>query len=239
MKLAAYTPVYNEEKLITGAIKSFAPFVSKHIVMVATKPFYGKAEELDQTFQVAFDLGAEPILTMARPEHRMRNEAMELLDCDVYDWILVNDADMWFEHRTIEQLIKFLETCKEDIVVMPQWGYWHDIDHVLVGDDFCPVVALRPNRRFTHIGNADGAYAKADELKLHHLAWCAPKDIYKKVTTYSHAPEFDGEAWYKQYYLGWKEGQKAVLPNKRFEVAYKPLPDELRAYIKEESVCKE
>jgi hypothetical protein len=237
MKLAAYSPVYNEEKLITGAIKSFAPFVDKHIVMIATKPFYGTPEPLDHTADVAADLGAVPLFTMARPEHKMRNEAMEMLDNGEYDWILVNDADMWFEHENIRQLITVLENTDEDIVCMPQFGYWKDTDHILVGDDFCPVVALRPNRRFTHIGNANGAYKILDDLKLHHLAWCAPKDILKKVTTYSHAPEFDGKPWYEQYYLGWKEGQKAVLPNKRFDVAYKPLPNELKAYLPKEITC--
>jgi hypothetical protein len=233
MKLAAYTPVYNEEKLITGAIKSFAPFVEKHIVMVAGKPFYGTPQPLDRTMDVASDLGAEVIITQARPEHRMRNEAMELLDQGEYDWILVNDADMWFEHDTLKELIAILQHTKEDIVCMPQWGYWKDTDHILVGDDFCPVVALRPNKRFTHIGNANGAYKIIEHLKVHHLAWCAPKDILKKVTTYSHAPEFDGAAWYTQYYEPWKEGQKAVLPTKRFDVAYKPLPDELKKYLPE------
>ena len=231
MKLAAYSPVYNEEKLITGCIKSFAPFVDKHLVMIAAKPFYGQPEPLDNTMDIAFSLGAEAVITQTKPEHRMRNEAMDLLDDGTYDWILVNDADMWFEHKSVELLIEFLKTCKEDAVIMPQYGYWHDVNHVLVGDDFCPVVAVRPHVRFTHIGNVDTACAKFDLQMIHHINWCGPKDIYKKVTTYSHAPEFDGGSWFTQYYEPWKEGQAAVLPNKRFKVAYKPLPDELKAYL--------
>lgn len=232
MKIGALTPVYNEEKLMKGCINSFKPFVDRHIVLVAEKPFYGNPEPLDRTLQISLDLGADAILTNRKPEHFMRNQALEMFEDEGdYDWILCNDADMWFEKTTMMQLIDYLSNCTDEIVIMPQWGYWRDVNHVLVGDDFCPVVAMRPNKRFTHIGNANGQYKIMDELKLHHLAWCEPKDILKKVTTYSHAPEFDGEAWYKQYYLGWKEGQKAVLPNKRFDIAVKPLPEELKAYL--------
>lgn len=234
MKLAAFSPVYNEEKLITGAIKSFKPFVDRHLVMVAQKPFYGNPEPMDRTTEIVEGFGAEAIPTYAKPEHNMRNEALEELDNGTYDWILVNDADMWFEHDTVNALIKILRDTKEDIVCMPQWGYWKDTDHVLIGDDFCPVVAMRPNKRFVHIGNANGEYKVLDHLKVHHLAWCAPKDILKKCLTYSHAPEFDGAAWYKQYYEPWKEGETAVLPNKRFYVGYKPLPDELKNYLPKE-----
>lgn len=233
MKLAAMTIVYNEEKLIRGAIKSFEPFVDKHLVMIADKPFNGPDYPKDDTHAIAYAMGCEVEHSTLTPEHKMRNAGMMMLDTGEYDWILVNDADMWFEYKTVKALIDIMRDSKEDILTMSQFAYWRDTDHVLVGDDFAPVVAMRPHRRFTHIGNADGVYRKIDFLKLHHLNWCEPKDILKKVKTYSHAEEYgDGDTWYKQYYLGWKEGQKVRFPKgQSFEVAYKPLPDELKAYL--------
>ena len=41
MNFAAVTPVYNEEKLIRGCIKSLEDFVEEHIVLVSEKPYYG------------------------------------------------------------------------------------------------------------------------------------------------------------------------------------------------------
>lgn len=236
MKLAALSLVYNEEKLVEGCVKSLRPFVSQHMMVVGLKPYFGKAEPADRSFVIAAELGATCLSGIFKMDHNQRNAGLDMLEANGgYDWILCSDVDMWFEHKTVEALIERLKTVKEDAVVMKQYSYWKDTNHRLINDDFMPVVAIRPHVRFSYIGNVDCPYAKIDDLYLHHLAWCAPKDIYKKVMTYSHHQECGGatfwEPWYKQYYLGWKEGQKAIFKNARFGVEVNPLPEELRAYL--------
>lgn len=234
MKIGAISLVYNEEKLVKGCIRSLRPFVSRHIMAVGTKPYFGASEPLDNSAQIAEQEGAEVITGQWKLDHLQRNSALELFD-DSYDWILVSDVDMWFEHETVKKLLEILSKSKMSVACMSQYSYWKDTNHILVGDDFMPVVAVRPDIRFHHIGNVKAPYYPITELKLHHLAWCEPKDIYKKVITYPHAPEFEGEKWYKQYYTKWQEGQKAVLPNKRFDVKYQPLPAELKEYLNGEN----
>lgn len=240
MKLAALSIVYNEEKLVRGCIESFKPFVEEHVMVVGQKPYFGKPEPLDGSADAARAYGAYVIERSKKYpdgawplDHQQRNDGMEYLESKGYDWILISDVDMWFEHWQVAEMIKRLETLKEDAIIMAQDSYWHDTDHRLVGDDFCPVTAVRPHVKFSYSGNVNTVYGQIRDIKLHHLAWCAPKDIHKKVLTYTHAPEFDGEAWYQQYYKNWRFGQKAVLPTGRFIVAYNPLPDELKAYLPE------
>jgi len=231
MKIAALTIVYNEEVLIKGCIESLRPFVDKHLFMVSTKPFYGQEYIPDNTVARIKELGGDVIEGYWPKEHLMRNQGVDELW--EYDWIILSDADMWFEKAHMQEFIKQLAVDESvDAYVAPQYGYWRDTDHILLGDDFMPVIAIRPsNVQFVHIGNVNVTPSIAPApIIVHHLAWCAPKDIKKKVETYAHAPEI-GAGWYEQYYLGWKEGQKAVLPNKRFDVVRKPLPTELKQWL--------
>lgn len=233
MKIAALSLVYNEEALVKGCIRSLKPFVEpgSHVMVVGLKPYYGKAEEADRSFDIAAEEGAHVMSGIYKLDHQQRNDGLNFLDDGTFDWVLCSDVDMWFEHDTVDALIRRLKDVKEDAVVMAQDSYWKDTNHRLIGDKFMPVVAVRPHVRFSYIGNVDCPYHKISDLKLHHLAWCAPKDIKKKVMTYSHAPEFDGNTWYSQYYETWRPGMKAVLPTGRFDVEYNPLPDELREYL--------
>lgn len=235
MKLAALSLVYNEEKLVPGCIRSLRPFVSQHMMVVGLKPYFGKSEPIDNSGRFAQAAGATVLEGYYSMDHHQRNAGLDMLEGNGYDWIICSDVDMWFEHKTVEALIERLKTVKEDAVCMSQYSYWRDTDHRLVHDLFMPVVAVRPHVRFSHIGNVDCVYHSISDLMLHHLAWCAPKDIYKKVMTYSHHQECGGaafwEPWYKQYYLGWKEGQKAIFKNARFGVEVNPLPEELKAYL--------
>jgi hypothetical protein len=65
------------------------------------------------------------------------------------------------------------------------------------------------------------------------LNWCKPKNILKKVLTYAHAPEFkDAKGWYENHFVGWQEGNPAIMPDgKFFDVAKDPLPEELKSWL--------
>lgn len=229
MRLAAMSIAYNEERLIRGCIESFKPFVERHIVMLSEIPYYGVPEPMDLTRDIAESLGAEVVSGVWKKEHEQRNLGLILLKD--YDWILVSDADMWFTKETAEGLIRFLEKTKVGAVVMAQKAYWYDIDHALINDDFKPVVAVRPNVRFVDIGCVDTQWVVADG-RLDHINWCKPKDILKKVTTYSHSIEFNGESWFYRHFKDWNGG-KAIMPDgKEFDVEYSPLSEELRCHLR-------
>lgn len=229
MRLAAISPVYNEESLIKGCIESLRPFVEEHIVLVSEKPYYSDPWPKDRTAEIAEELGATVINGNWELDNFQRNTGIALLQD--YDWILTTDVDMWMLHEDVEKLIKKLEVSKSEALVIKQIAYWKDIDHVLVDDDFMPVIAIRPSVKFTHIGCVDKQCQIVDDINIHHINWCEPKNILKKVLTYSHAPEFSGQKWYDEFYLGWKEGMDAILPNKAFKVKNFSLPEELRRYL--------
>ncbi len=237
MKLAAFSIVYNEERLIQGCINTWKGIVDKHIILVSVKPFHGKAVEADGTLRICRNNNIATLQRDWRSEHEMRNAAITLLRD--YDYILINDADMWLTKEDAYKLINEIGAKNKDAYIIPQRAYWFDIDHSLIGDDFKPVIAIKPYVWFTHIGNVNKPCEVIQTAICHHLNWCKPKDILKKVQTYSHANEMtDVELWYKNHFLTWKEGEKAIMPvqngrSTSFDVARTLLPTELREWLDE------
>jgi glycosyltransferase involved in cell wall biosynthesis len=230
MKIAAFSPVYNEESLIKGCIESFRGVVDRHIILLASQPFYGTPSPSDRTKEIAESLGATVVSGNWKNEPAMRNCGNLLLRN--YDWILVNDADMWWQRRELYKLLETMRTTTKNAICSPQLAYWYDTNHVLVGDGFCPVTALRPNVRWHSVACVNCDYELSTAV-VDHLNWCAPKDILKKVQTYSHANEYTGaKEWWENNWVGWQEGSPAIMPDgKFFDVAYNPLPQELRKYL--------
>lgn len=230
MKLGAVTPVFNEENLITGCIMCLKPFVDRHVICVSERPYFGEERDLDRTADIAEELGACVVKGVWPMDHMQRNTGIAMLqDCD---WIICTDVDMWLTKQDMAKLVSRLEKAECDAFIISQHSYWHDVNHVLEGDNFKPVIAVRPHAKFWHIGNIDCPVEVIEDICVHHINWCSPKDIYKKVTTYSHADEFNGEDWYKEKYLKWEYGQKAILPNgEKFDVKKKRLPDNLRVFL--------
>jgi hypothetical protein len=230
MKCGGVSLAYNEEGLMRGCIESLKPFVDTHIVAIGNKPYYGPEYAPDKTYQISESLGANVITGNWSLDHMQRNAAIRLLPD--YDWIITTDADMWVEKHVMKELLHRLSTTTAKAIVIKQKSYYYDTDHEIVDDDFMPVIAIRPDVRFSHIGNVNVPFEKIDDLYIHHLAWCKPKDVLKKVLTYPHAPEFNGQEWYDRYYMNWTPEMNWIpLPKKEFEIRYNPLPEELKAYL--------
>ena len=230
MRIAAFSPVYNEEALIKGCIESFRGVVDRHIILLASQPFYGTPSPVDKTKDIAESLGATVISGAWKQEHHMRNCGNILLKN--YDWILVNDADMWWRKEELNKLIELMKITETDAIVSRQTAYWYDTEHTLVDDKFMPVVAVRPRAKWWRIGCVTCPCAVSIAV-VDHLNWCKPKDILKKVLTYSHANEYTGaKEWYENNFIGWQDGSPAVMPDGHiFDVERQRLPEELRRWL--------
>ncbi len=89
-----------------------------------------------------------------------------------------------------------------------------------------PVIATKSDVVFPYIRNVD---CRCDTTKalMHHVSWSSPKDVYKKVTCYAHAIDFNGKEWYEKNYVNWKFGEEAILPDREYDVIKQVLPGEL------------
>lgn len=232
MRIGVVTPAYNDEDVIRGTIRSLKPFVDKHIVLISEKPYFGNYSEPDKTFQYCMDEEVEVIKGVWELDHYQRNLGISL--CQDCDWVLTFDSDEMLTKEGMEKLIEALKETDADALVLKPKIYWNTTDYILSPDPgFMPIVAVRPNIKFIHIRNIEACkidiYTNEDN-PMHHLSWCSPKDIYKKVKCYAHAPDYDWETWYQDYYKHWdfNKDSSVIFPDgDKYEAIYKPLPKEL------------
>ena len=230
MKLASVTLAYNDETTIGGTLRCLKPFVETQIVLISEKPYFGKETEPDRTEEIALDLGAEVVKGEWSLDHDQRSLGNSL--CSDCDWVLAFDSDEMMEFKELDRFIRFLETAETPAVGIQPEIYWYDIYHRLrPKPSYTPIIAMKPSVRFTYIRNIDSPFQLYDGGEMHHLSWCKPKDIYKKVTSYAHATDFDGEKWYMDKFLKWEEGMRAELPDGTYDVIYNPLPEELKKHL--------
>lgn len=225
MRIAAITPVWNEPVLIKGCIRSLAPHVEKHIVLVSQKPYYGSGVQ-DNTADVAESLGADVICGTWKLDHEQRNLGISLLQD--FDWIITADADEMITCEQMEILKRDLESNVSDAYVVNHNPYWYDTKHCLV-DFFKPIFAVRPSVRFSHIRNVNCRWAQSN-ARIDHLSWAKPKNILEKIKTYAHTDEIKNpDEWYNNHFELWSEGKCATMPTgETLEVMNMSLPEELK-----------
>ena len=230
MKLGCVTLAYNDETTIGAVIKCMKPFVDKHVVLISEKPYFGEPSPPDRTEEICEELGVDVIKGTWDLDHQQRTLGNKM--CSDCDWVITLDSDELLTKVSAEYLIEFLKKTEGRAVVNQPTVYWKTTDYILhPKPSYEPIIATKPDVNFTYIRNVDSPFVKWHG-NMHHLSWCAPKDIYKKVTNYAHATDFNGEIWYKTHYENWTEEEKyAVLPTETFAVKKAPLPDELKELL--------
>jgi hypothetical protein len=223
--VGAYIIAYNEESVILGAIRSLKKVVDTVVVAISEKPYYGNAEPPDETEEIAKEEGCIVIKGSWRKEKDQRNACLDMLQHK--SLIISSEADMWWEESHLRRLIDWFSKDSGRACRVKQIGYWFDTNHRFQDDLYKPVVAVKPEVRFVHIANPNCETVLCPDVHVHHLAWAAPKNIRKKVETYSHAPQID-KGWYDKHF---KLTTRATLPDCELDVICTELPSEFKAYV--------
>lgn len=228
MRLGAVTLAYQDEGIIRGTLRCLKPFVERHIVLISEKPYFCELTPPDRTEEICLEEGAEVVKGSWPLDHFQRTLGNKLLN-DV-DWILTFDSDEMMTDADLVKFIYFLHKLQGvDAVCVKPEVYWKTVEYRLrPKPGYTPIIATRPNVSFNYIRNVDSKFVEWTGGEMHHLSWCDPKDIHKKVLCYAHAPDFDWEKWYQEKYMTWQEGTKAIFPDGEFEVIKSPLPEELK-----------
>jgi len=230
MKIKSVILAYNDEETIGAVIKCIKPFVDEIVVMLSERPYFGVPEAPDNTEEICLSLDVNVVKGYWKLDHYQRNTGKKILkDCD---WIIYLDSDELIDNKNIIYLLDFLKNTNDNAVTVLPRVYWKTIDYILDPPaSFDPIIAARPHVDFHYIRNVNSSYVRWDG-EMHHLSWCSPKDIKKKVTTYAHASDFDGEKWFNDRYEKWNYGDDVIMPNGEvFKTKLFPLPDDLRILL--------
>jgi hypothetical protein len=229
---------YRDAETIRGTLACLAPFVERHFVMLNDKPYLGEYEPPDDTEKICAEFPNVEVIHGNWPEYVLRNIGIEL--CRDLDWMLGFDADEMMTSSDLAKLKEHLSQTKSDAVGFISKVYWHTPDFKFSPDpDHVKVCIIRPSGsvRYRDMQCVDGPYETLDYrrepyITHHHLSWCEPKNILRKVTHCGHAHEYDGRGWYARYFLPWKEGEPVYQPYMtKWEAVRDPLPAELRRLL--------
>lgn len=230
MKVGVLTVAYNEAQFIGACVKQFQKFNMDHLVLVSSEPWNGEHFIPDNTSDIASSLGAEVICGNWASEAHQRNFGLDYFKG--YDWVLVVDADEFYTSAGLRELSASLEMDAEAIVASNMQVYWKDMFHrVTPQQEDNPIVAIRPHQHFT---NARQAWCDRTDTKatLHHLSYVRDdNNMWKKISSFEHAQDFDIQEWYEEVWLNWTPDATnlhPVNPSQFYQAVRRPLPKEIR-----------
>lgn len=203
MRVASVACAYNEARFLPKYLAHMPKWVEEKVVLLSAKPWYGDEIEDDGTEQVALDAGATVLKYAWDNEIDQRNAGQEYLSD--YDWILNLEPDEFLSNEDWQKLYDFLQTAEGDAYVVKQRVFWGQGFESDPPEDFMPIIATRPHVRFWDKRNVDAAWSPLPDIKLLHFAWARTDDeIWKKISHYSHAVDFDINDWFKNVWLARK-----------------------------------
>lgn len=203
MRVASIANAYNEASFIEKHLNHIPDWVEEKLVLVSSKPWYGDDLADDGTAELAEKCGATVIIYPWQDEVAQRNAAQEYLSD--YDWILNLEPDEFLSDEDWDKLKSFLENATGDAYVIRQRVFWGQGMESDPPEDFMPIIVTRPKVRFWEKRNVDANWSPVPDITLLHFAWArTDAEIWKKISHYSHAVDFDIEKWYKEIWLAKK-----------------------------------
>lgn len=203
MKVASVLTCFNEERFIKKHLDHIPDWVEEKVVLLSEEPWYGTNDEPDKSEELAIEAGATLLKYKWLTETSQRNAGQEYLDD--YDWILNLEPDEFLSNEDWNKLREFLEDATGDAYAINQrvfWGQGYESDPP---EDFVPIIVTRPKVRFIDKRCIDSNWSVLPDITLLHFAWArTDKEIWKKISHYSHAVDFDINDWYQNVWLARK-----------------------------------
>lgn len=227
MKVASVATAYNEATFIGKHLKHIPDWVDKQVVLITEKPWYGEELPDDGTAKIVEDCGAVPIVYPWPDEVVQRNAGQDYLSD--YDWILNLEPDEFLDDENWEILRKFLETATAPAYAVKQRIFWGKGFESDPPEDFVPIIVTQPWVRFVDKRNINTPWEVLPGNTLLHFAWArSDEEIWKKVSHYSHAVDFDVKDWYENVWLARKtENVHPTTPESIPRLIKAKLPKEI------------
>lgn len=191
------------------------------LVLVSQRPWHGAPLKDDGTAKAAKNY-AEVLEYDWVDETTQRNSGQ--VHFKDYDWIITLDPDEFLDNEGWGNLFEFLDkTDAKAVTFSGMHTYWKNGYVADPPERHKGVIAVRPEVLFTdkRIVNQP---TKEAPVWVHHFSWArTDEEVWKKISHYAHAKDFNIKDWYENTWLKWKPGDKDVHPTN---------PSELHDFIK-------
>lgn len=229
MRVGLVANAYNEATFLPKFLNHIPDWVEEKLVLITDPPWYGDKLEDDGSAKLAKEAGATVLKYPWPNEIDQRNAGQDYFN--EYDWVLNLEPDEFLSNENWNKLYRFLLVADKPAWAIKQrvfWGHGMESDPP---EDFVPIIATRPTVRFIDKRNVNTQWDVLPDMTLLHFAWArTDKEIWKKISHYSHAVDFDIDKWFKEVWLARKtENVHPTTPSAIPRLIKAKLPKEIEA----------
>jgi len=253
-KFAAHVLLFDCQKFILPMLENCGPYVEKIYVAYSKTPWrYNPYARETMTNTIDPDIlkqskyydKIELITGVWDWEHEQRNACLQKAKEDGFDFLLVQDADEYYMNADYERMIRSIaEHPDYDYYATPWCTFWKSWDYILVNDQQSiihgyPNVAMncRKEVSFANLRNPTpgSTVHYLDALCFHGSYVLNDEEVYRKISSWGHAQDFDRETWYHDKWISWSERTTDLHPThpyiwKRALKYHAGLPEVLESF---------
>jgi GT2 family glycosyltransferase len=234
-KVAAFVSTYDEGPYLEAALKWLSPRVGRVYVIESKTSFHGAhvPEGERQTPRIVGELvksGLDNIVyrELEGKEHpapdikeaHERNQALEMIERDGFEWVWVVDADEFYMDQEAENMWAwFLDLAERSPDVQGAkctwYTYWRSLRwRIDPPEQFHPNIIVRPSCRIASsrhlLPEQQNRIVEVprDICMARHYSWAhTPEYVQRKLATWTHAHQVQ-PGWYDRVFMGWTPGSE-------------------------------
>lgn len=232
MKFATFVLAYNQDKWIMRNIENAYPHVDKIYVGYSHYPWnYNPASRYSKLNSFNIDiLKNSPYYDKIQivegnweHEYDERNEILNIVKQDGFDYLMIHDADEFYFHEDFEKLKSIIRNNPEyDAYCVKLLTFWKSFNYVLISPEVWSdgaklegpisgmaevVMNLKSDHKFTHIrysGAQKYLIINEKDLVYYHGSYVlSNEELYRKIKTWAHTVNFDTDKWFNEKWLNW------------------------------------
>jgi len=230
MLIAAHMLGYGINRFLPDCVSYVLPHVAKLFVGYSAKPFsYNKVvreTETNPTPRESFDrLGGGSKIEVIdgdwATEEEARNACLDAARRQGFDWLLVIDADEFYTEQCWEQLLARLRnSARQDHLITTWYNFFKSSHYVLMERDggIKSTNAGFAVRCSSGIRFRDRRLTTADRSQIvdcpcyHYGYVMSDAEMLQKISTWSHAADFNRERWYRLKWQNWTPSTRNLHP---------------------------
>ncbi len=230
MQVAAHVLTYNVSRYIQPMLRNIAPFVDKIYVAYPTRPFaYVPGPRKTKTNPTsAEEIRAAGIGSKLEiiegdwlDEESMRNACFDCAKAEGFDWLITQDADEFYQEKSWHRIREILlRSTSEEHFSTTWYNFWKSSHYVLLSaggaikeSNAGFAIRCRPNLKFTRQRLTNAAYSRVIDCPCYHYGYVMnDAEMLEKISTWSHAHDFNVNRWFRHKWLNWNERTRNLHP---------------------------
>lgn len=241
MRVASIIPCLNETDYLGAVLHTLKTAgVYKNLVVINKSGFHGTGHERGRTGKLAREYGADVFEDYYGDEAQTRNNFLQVLQKDGYDYVLIVDAD---EVHNPDRLKSMLA----DIAAKPEIQYpafrcgmytyfRYPSYRIDPPEPLKPIFLVRSDIRFTHVREIGRHIEQATltDYRFHHFSYARSEDkIKEKLANFMHKDELV-EGWFEEKFINWSPEMldfHPTHPAAYHSLVYEPVSVELQKIL--------